>query len=242
MKILLLSDIHGNLAALQSVMDKIDKNYKIDACILLGDIIDYGMHSNEVIKLIKNFSFPILCNLWGNHENAIINGRYEKFSSERGKQCAQYTRSILSQESWKYLMECMVRYGKKEFECYGKKCLAVHASLLDEFWGKMEPEKEIDEYVNFDYVFSGHTHIPFFLEKYVRGDDLRKRNKKKVIFINPGSVGQPRNLNPMAQFAILDIKTEKIIFEKVLYDIQYEQKTYNGQVDDFYKNRLEIGV
>ncbi len=94
----------------------------------------------------------------------------------------------------------------------------------------------------YDYVFSGHSHMPHFIEIFYEADAPHRRNRKKTIFINPGSVGQPRNLNPMAQCVVLDTETEKVVYEKIPYDIEKEQASYHGQVDDFYKGRLEVGV
>ena len=71
---------------------------------------------------------------------------------------------------------------------------------------------------------------------------IRDRNKKKTVFINPGSVGQPRNLNNKAQFAVLDTETEEIKFEKIVYDVADEQRHFDGAVDEFYKTRLKDGV
>ena len=102
MNILIMSDIHGNIEALKSVNEYL-KNQKIDKLMLLGDIIDYGPHSNEVIEFISNLPYEIICNIWGNHEEAIIKEEYEKFSSNRGRVSAMYTRSILNENSWKYL-------------------------------------------------------------------------------------------------------------------------------------------
>ena len=68
------------------------------------------------------------------------------------------------------------------------------------------------------------------------------QHKKKTVFINPGSVGQPRNLNPMAQYCILNTGTGQVDMRKVPYDIGKEQASYHGQVDDFYRERLESGV
>lgn len=242
MNLLVMSDIHGNQSALLSVLDKVNTEYKIDACILLGDIIDYGMHSNEVIDILKQLSYPVLCNIRGNHEDAVVNEEYKRFSSERGRQCSKFTRSILTQNSWNYISQQMSDKGLFEFECAGKKCLAVHGSMEDEFWISLKPEEELTAYQKFDYVFSGHSHIPHYIEKYYSINNKNTRNKKKVIFINPGSVGQPRNLNPMAQYAVLDMKTEKVILDKAAYDILEEQSAYKGQVDEFYKNRLEMGI
>ena len=242
MKVLLLSDIHGNKAAFQAVLDQAAKFPSITACINLGDIIDYGMHSNEVIEIAKHLPYQMICNIRGNHEDAIIREDYSRFSSERGRDSARYTRSILTQESWDYIRNVMADCGKQEFTLGGKKCLAVHGSLADEYWTNLKPEEASAEYSGYDYVFSGHSHQLFLVERFYPCEDARRRNKKKVTFINPGSVGQPRNLNNMAQFVVLDMESEQISFEKVKYDVAAEQAAYHGQVDDFYRERLEWGV
>ena len=107
MNLLIMSDIHGNKSALLSVLKKVNAKHRIDACILLGDIIDYGMHSNEVIDILKGLSYPVLCNIRGNHEDAVVNENYERFSSERGRECSKFTRSILTQNSWDYINQEM---------------------------------------------------------------------------------------------------------------------------------------
>ena len=241
MKLLVMSDIHGNLSALEAVLDKA-KSHAVDACVLLGDLIDYGMRSNEVVATIANLHYPIICNIWGNHEQAIICEDYERFSSQRGKDCAKYTKSVLSESTLAYIKDKMLTQGLFEFETGGKKCLAVHGSLSDAYWKSINPSDALIEYEAYDYVFSGHSHLPHFFEKYYKTDDINKRNKKKVVFINPGSVGQPRNLNPLAQFVILDTDSQELYFEKVAYDIKCEQNFYAGNVDEFYKNRLKEGV
>ena len=100
MNLLVLSDIHGNQEALRAVLTYMGRAYQIDGCVLLGDLIDYGMHSNEVVQLLRNVQYPILCNILGNHEQAILTQDYDRFSSERGRQCARYTRSILNDHTW----------------------------------------------------------------------------------------------------------------------------------------------
>ena len=240
--LLLLSDIHGNMEALVSVLDYAEKTYDIDACAVLGDMIDYGMHSNEVIRRMEKLPYPVLCNIYGNHERAIIHEEYTRFSSDRGSRCARYTRENLDVHSVEYLQKTMEAAGRAEFVWKGKKCLAVHGNLEDVYWGKFDCSGAMEEYREYDYVFTGHSHIPHFLEKFYPIDNPLFRNQKKTIFINPGSVGQPRNLNNHAQFAVLDVDSERVIMEKVSYDIAKEQAAYQGQVDDFYKERLERGV
>lgn len=242
MKALILSDIHGNINALNAVLNKTLKDNSIEACVLLGDIIDYGMHSNEVIQKIQSLNYSLLCNIRGNHEEAIIQKDYSRFSSERGKESARYTRSILNEESWDYITNVMTCAGKYEFEMDGRKCLAVHGSLQDEYWKSINPDVDPEPYAEYDFVFSGHSHLPHFFEKYIKTDNPITRNKKKIMFINPGSVGQPRNINNFAQYVVLDTNTEEVLMGKEKYNIKEEQRAYHEQVDNFYKERLELGV
>ena len=242
MNLLVLSDIHGNQEALRAVLTYMGRAYQIDGCVLLGDLIDYGMHSNEVVQLLRNVQYPILCNILGNHEQAILTQDYDRFSSERGRQCARYTRSILNDQTWEYIRDEMTGSGQTELMLGEKKCLAVHGSLADVYWKSIAPGQDLADYGMYDYVFSGHSHMPHFIEIFYEADAPHRRNRKKTIFINPGSVGQPRTLNPMAQCVVLDTETEKVVYEKIPYDIEKEQASYHGQVDDFYKGRLEVGV
>lgn len=239
MKIVILSDIHANLTAFNAVLEFTSK---ADGLILLGDLIDYGPHSNEVIKLIMDCKTPILCNITGNHEHAVINGDYSRFSSQRGRISAQFTRKSLNNTSWQYIKTVMSLNGFQKFIIDGNKCLAVHGSLDDTYWKPLMPWDNLEAYKSYDYVFSGHSHVPHFFEKFYEADDIRHRNKKKTVFINPGSVGQPRNLNPMAQYAVWDTVTGEVTMAKVYYDIAKEQQAFSPVIDIFYKERLESGV
>ncbi len=241
MAVLLMSDIHGNFNALKEMLGKV-KNYKIDACILLGDIIDYGMHSNEIIQMLQSLKYPFICNIRGNHEKAVMEKDYVNFSSKRGRESAMYTRNTLDENSFSYINDKMAARGLLEFTYYNKRCLAVHGSIEDEYWGIVTPGQELAEYSNYDYVFSGHSHKPHFFEVYYGTNDVKRRNQKKTIFINPGSIGQPRNLNPMAQAAVLDFETEELHFFKAGYNITEEQKDFADSVDIFYKERLWYGI
>lgn len=74
MKVILFADIHANLSAFEAVLADIEKHYQPDAMISLGDFIDYGMRSNEIIERIQTVNIPLLANLKGNHEKALIDG------------------------------------------------------------------------------------------------------------------------------------------------------------------------
>lgn len=241
MQIVVLSDIHGNVSALKSVLENVKEKYNPDAMALLGDFIDYGMRSNEVIEIIQAIEYPVLCNLWGNHEMAIMNEEYDRFSSKRGEVSARHTRKKLSDHSFLYLEEIKGKSGFQEFMFCNYLFLAIHGSLEDPYWKAISPNSNLEGYGKYDYVLSGHSHYSHVFSAFYPVDDPAMRNKKRTVFINPGSVGQPRNHNPSAQYAVLDTENG-ITLQTVKYDIKSEQSYYTDEVDSFYCDRLSRGV
>lgn len=243
--IIILSDIHGNLSALNSIIDDFEtKEYRPNSIAILGDNINYGMRPDEVIECLKNLSekYNIIVNLFGNHEKAIIDGDTSHFSTERGKQMLDYTRKNISKNSLDYI-KGLTKEGFTESVINGIRILFIHGSLLDPYWGKLNPDTaDNNQYSQYDYVISGHSHIPQLFEKFYTFDNLEYRNKKRTIFLNPGSVGQPRNHNPRAQYLYIEIESEIFHFNSVVYDIKAEQVLYTNETDSFYRNRLENGI
>ena len=241
MKFAILSDIHANLTALETVFDYIDNKYINEEVrlIILGDLINYGPRPNETIDLIKKRDpFALIL---GNHEQSFKTGEVTRFSSKRGIESLKFTATILNSHSKDFI--ALYNRGTLELEIANRKVLLVHGDLTDVFWGKMnkeEMEKKI--YARFDFVLSGHTHIPHFVEIFYFSNRPLYRNKRKTIFINPGSVGQPRNHNNCAQFCITDFSTECICFKKIIYNIGKETSYFSNNIDSFYKKRLEAGI
>jgi predicted phosphodiesterase len=132
--------------------------------------------------------------------------------------------------------------GLAELKIDGKRILCVHGDINDNYWSSLNLISDPSPYEGYDYVLSGHSHIPHYFEQYYKVDDPKMRNKRKCIFVNPGSVGQPRNRNNRAQYCILDFGTEEIQFRKVDYDIDFEQEAFDDSVDSFYKKRLRYGT
>lgn len=243
MRIILLSDIHANLTALQAILDDIQGIGSFDSYVVLGDLVNYGSRPNEVIDLIDQLSPKIIINLWGNHEYSIFGGSLDCFSSDRGRAVLRYTNTILTEKSRNYLDSQMSHSGYEECIIEGKKFLFIHGNLDDPYWGKFGIDKMNDErYAEFDYVISGHSHIPFYVEQFFSSDNREYRNKKRTIFINPGSVGQPRNHNPFAQYGILDTLTGNYEHRSVRYDVIEEQAFFDNNINLFYKERLILGI
>lgn len=245
-KYLLLSDIHGNVSALDAVWKDCGEE-DFTGIILLGDCIDYGMRSNEVIQKLVDLSFHawkdrMIVNIWGNHEKLLFDRDLERLSSDRGRVMAKYTAKQISKQSLDYICTDMRQEGICEFEIDGMRCLALHGSLNDCYWEAIEPENVRGDYAGYDFVFSGHSHCSHVFTKFYPTGDSKLRYRKAVTFINPGSVGQPRNQNPNSQYAVLTLPSKQVELRTVGYDIEYEQSLFPAEIDAFYKNRLTLGI
>lgn len=241
MKLLVLSDIHANLSALDAVLEEALAEGP-DAVAYLGDYIDYGMRPNEVVARLAALDLPVACAIWGNHEDAILAGHYGRFSTPRGEASARYMETLLEDDTRTWLEDIPGKSGMLEFEWAGLKCLAIHGSLADPYWKALDvASADLSAYEAYDVVLSGHNHIPNVYQAFYAADAPLMRNKRRCLFVNPGSVGQPRNHDTRAHYALLDSQGP-VTLGAVPYDIAFEQALYNGNVDDFYRARLALGV
>ncbi len=245
-KYLILSDIHGNISAFDAVRKDCGDEI-FDGVILLGDCIDYGMRSNEVLEELRqlessSWNGKMLANLWGNHERLVIDKDLERLSSDRGRAMAVYTERRLTKASFDYIRNKMNPDGYQEFRLGSFHALAVHGSYEDYYWKAVMPDDLKGDYCGYDFVFSGHSHYPHCFTKFYDAENKKLRNKKAVVFINPGSVGQPRNQNPCAQYAVLHLPSKRTELRAVEYDVKYEQSLFPDEIDEFYKTRLETGI
>ncbi|MDR1975210.1 MAG: metallophosphatase family protein [Bacteroidales bacterium] len=235
MKYAIFSDIHSNLTALQACYEHFLALNTPAKIVILGDYIDYGPRPNETVEYIQNMSPHIV--LCGNHEKALNGGEDSKFSSPRGVTSSRLTRQVLDVSSMKFIDKNNNAFIEHD------NILFIHGDLSNPYWGKMSySEMQDTKYRKYDFVISGHTHIPHLLEIFYETENLNMRNKKKTIFLNPGSVGQPRNHCPNAQYMVMDTETEEFNYYKVPYDIKLEQSFFTEEFDVFYKNRLIFGV
>lgn len=199
MKTLLISDIHGNYEALKKVisLENWDKIY------CMGDIVDYGPSNQECVDLIRKKADLIVR---GNHDNAVAFGvdcgcGYE--IKDLSQEVRKVTVENLTQESKKYLINLPITDKINDH-------LLVHASQNDLF-KYLKPDTNKEEFEEFkdvkqDLIFLGHTHLQMDREIY------GKR------FINPGSLGQPRDGDTRAAYAVLE--DGEITFHRMEYDIE----------------------
>jgi predicted phosphodiesterase len=215
--IALISDIHGNYPALTAVLNKID-NLGISEIFCLGDIVGYYSQVNECCEELQKRNIKCVI---GNHDWYMIS----KTSCPRSKSandCLQYQAKIIKNENltWLQKLPIILQVGQLS---------AVHAGWnnpLDEYLIDVNPN--YFDLINGHYFASGHTHI----------QSIIKFGSK--LFCNPGSVGQPRDDNPLAAFATFD-GTEFQLY-RVDYDIELTCKLmYEAGFNEYYFNRLRIG-
>lgn len=222
MRIAVISDIHSNIYALQSVFDDID-NRNIDLVACTGDLVGYGTKPNEVIDLIrKNKVLTIM----GNYDDAIGNYKIvcgcdypDPKDAEKAGLSMYFTSTETTKENKEYLSnlpkEATLKFNDKTIRL-------VHGStrLINEYL--KEDSKEADEVMSNlveDILICGHTHIPY--AKYY-GDKL---------LVNAGSVGKPKTNNPNANYVVIDINNDekssdrvKVEIIEVIYDFEKEAR------------------
>jgi predicted phosphodiesterase len=223
MRILIISDIHSNLTALEAVL--IDAE-PYDATWCLGDLVGYGPDPNECIQRVREL--PNLVCLIGNHDAAVIgNIDIDSFNQE-ARVVVRWTQHVLSDENERYLR------GLPETQVNDSVTLA-HGSPRQPVWEYLLDNRTAT--LNFDFFdtpfcFVGHSHLPvvFQLDKNRRLADLSipemeqpLEMRPRAIF-NPGSVGQPRDRDPRAAYAIFDSDSLTWTCRRVDYEISRVQE------------------
>ncbi|WP_297523703.1 metallophosphoesterase family protein [Thermococcus sp.] len=212
MLIALISDIHSNLEALQAVWREIGG---ADVILCMGDLVGYGPNPNEVVEFVRgrmeerNF----LC-IRGNHDNAIAFGAEWGFNPY-AREAVRWHQRVMSIENLEFLRRLPVRGLFKDDA--GRSYLMIHGSPrapLDEYLFPWLPESEFRTvlgYVRQDDLLVGHTHVPM----------LKLINGRRII--NPGGVGQPRDGDWRAAYALINTDEEppdNVEFHRVEYDVE----------------------
>jgi len=226
LKLALISDIHGNLAALEAVLDSI-KRIGVDRIFCLGDIVGYGARPNECVDLVKSHDIPCIC---GNHDEVAISSRGLSCFTPNAKKAILWTQEQLTDESHLYLSELKFTI---EFEGL----LLVHASPIDlESWPYIFTQTDADTaFQSFTHpvCFFGHTHFPVIFHE-------SEENRR---LINVGSVGQPRDYDPRACWGLYDSSTGEFRWIRVEYNIENTvQEIFDAKLPGFLAERLLRGV
>ncbi len=225
--IAVISDLHSNLEALEAVLKDIQSK-KISKIFCCGDIVGYNTNPNEVCELLEKKQ--VTCIL-GNHDQAILSKDYSWFNSV-AEVALQWTQENISKKSTSFL-KSLSTFHEEIIE--NKKHFFVHGSPEDHLYQYVFPgvsDKILEKFLKStkaDVLVMGHTHFPF----------TRKLGNKLVV--NPGSVGQPRDNNPKASYAIMDGLEASI--RRVPYDfITTQKKLKNADLPYYLSARLAEGI
>ncbi len=224
MRILVISDIHANYVALESVLADAGK---VDEVWCLGDIVGYGPDPNACVERVREL--PRLTCVLGNHDMAVI-GRVPRsaFNTEARHSLAWQERVLMASN-----MD-FLRSLPHTLQVRGQVSL-VHGSPRDPVWEYVL--NTLTARMNFPlfdtpWCFVGHTHAQFIF----RWNEKRRRvvldiprpgevmTLPKRAILNPGSVGQPRDRDPRAAYAIFDPETNSWEPRRVEYDIEAVQQ------------------
>jgi predicted phosphodiesterase len=241
MKAAIISDIHSNLEALRAVVKDIKKR-RIKRIFCLGDLVGYGANPNECIELCANESKIIVA---GNHDWATLGKTDVSVFNPVAAEAIGWTQTNTTKSN----IALLKKYGLAETV---DTILLVHASPhKPEMWSylfSLEEFKQQFEFFKEQVCFVWHSHIPSAVFQDANGyTDFLRDNPFPLIetrryVVNVGSVGQPRDLDPRAGYAIYDGNKKSIDIVRLDYNIPLaQQKVLDAGLPEVLADRLLMG-
>ncbi len=241
MKYALLSDIHGNLEALGAVLSDIETR-KVDQIHCLGDVIGYGADPVACLELVQQH-----CDikLMGNHEYAVIGLSSTEHYNDAARIATDWTRMQITDHELEIINGFEMKHTIEDV-------LLVHASPYDpgRWHYILTPAAAQQAFTNLEerICFFGHSHLPQIyveqdegLPRCLAGHNFMPAEDGRYL-INVGSVGQPRDDDPRACYAIYDPEEGELNYHRVEYDIELTQsKMARASMPQMLISRLSLG-
>ena len=230
MRVLIISDIHANLTAFKAVLE--DTKDKWDVIWFLGDLVGYGPDPNECVAELQKYNHIALS---GNHDQAVLGNLDIKSFNREAVAAITWTQEAISDETKEYLANCPSKHVEGIFTL-------AHASPRYPVWEYiLDPHTAAENFGWFEteYCIVGHTHVPVMFEEHNNGHRtivVRMPNYGEMVppyplsegngrlIINPGSVGQPRDSDPRAAYALLDTDEMTWEYKRVEYPVAEVQE------------------
>ncbi len=241
MRYAVLSDIHGNLEALEAVLA--DASEEADAVLCLGDVVGYGADPVACVEIVGARAATIVA---GNHEHAVAGLLDLEWFNPYARAAAEWTRERLDADHVSYLAALPLTS-----EVAG--ATLVHASpRRPEEWDYLiSAEDGFDAFAAFStrLCFVGHSHVPGFWSlgssgpEYLPGANGVTLEHGRRYLVNVGSVGQPRDRDPRAAYALWDVERGRLGIRRVPYEIERAQrKILAGGLPRLLSDRLARGA
>jgi diadenosine tetraphosphatase ApaH/serine/threonine PP2A family protein phosphatase len=223
MRIAVISDVHGNLNALERVLEEIGAE-QVDAVWCLGDTVGYGARPNECCATVEERTAVCLA---GNHDllalrKVVFPGDFNPDAAVSG----DWTAAVLDASSAEFLATLASEAHELDADLF-------HASARDPVWEYVLSEdaaRATLELTASPLVLVGHSHVPLAIELVddalsgghaPAGTDISLERGRWIL--NPGSVGQPRDGDPRAAWLLLDFSARSAVFRRLAYDVAATQ-------------------
>jgi predicted phosphodiesterase len=241
MKIALISDIHSNLEAFQAVA-KSFAHHSVGKILFLGDITGYGANPNECIDLLRSITD---CNIAGNHDFAVVDKTDISYFNPYAQDAVLWTKAVLTREHALFLSALPLCGALYDF-------MFVHSTPLHpELWDYIVSFSDaLISFNNFtqQICFIGHSHHPgIFVQDHAGRISAEEKTTISIkegsrYIINIGSVGQPRDGNPLSSYGMYDTENKEYRLIRVEYNISAaQQKILAAGLPRFLATRLSVG-
>ena len=239
MRILVISDIHANLTALDAVLTDAGE---FDAAWCLGDLVGYGPDPNECIAKVR--ALPNLRCIIGNHDAAALDKIDTKTFNLEARQALEWTQKTLTETSISFLSSLQQKIEINNVTL-------THGSPRHPVWEYLMDSQTAAlnfDYFSTPYCFVGHTHLPVVYTREEKKLVVYKPTPNNKItlsprtIINPGSVGQPRDHDPRAAYVIYNPGENTWDYRRLTYDIPAVQtRMADAQLPERHIVRLQAG-
>jgi putative phosphoesterase len=238
-RITIFGDIHGNLPALDSVLADID-SHDHTSLYCLGDLVGYGTFPNEVIEIIRKRNIPTLM---GNYDQGVGNNSDDcgcaytsKEAEALGKRSIAWTNQHTTTDNKLFLQQLTTQIP---LQLDGLRVRLVHGSprKINEYLYADRPDATLERLLDMaeaDVLICGHTHIPY-----------HKNLPSGRHIVNAGSVGKPKDGNPLACYLVLEVSNSDVgvTFRRVRYDVERAAKAIEAsEMPNEYAEMLRTGT
>jgi predicted phosphodiesterase len=224
MRYAIISDIHANLAAFMAVLDDIEYRGGVEKVWCLGDTVGYGPDPHECIELLQRTNHICVA---GNHDWAAIDKIGISEFNPDAAATSQWTTKQLNPRDKKYLGSLPLVIEEDNFTL-------VHGSPREPTWEyitSISIAKQNFAYFKSQFCLAGHSHVPLVFSYNDSGTcsycqfqpNVGLTPGKNRLIVNPGSVGQPRDGNAQASYAIYDSEIRMVRLYRIPYDIHITQ-------------------
>ncbi len=247
MRYLILSDMHGNWSAFETVLRRVRRK-RFDATLVLGDLVGYGAAPNQVVGAVRALSGRLVV-VRGNHDKVVAGVDGGENFNHAALAAARWTTTRLTGQNLRYVRRLPA--GPLEVEDDVAVC---HGSPIDEDRYLFTDRDALDVFSGFDagVTFFGHTHVTslFSLEggaigvRHLDGEqgtvELRRDGR---YLVNPGSIGQPRDGDPRASYMIYDSDRRVVRWYRVEYPVAAAQRRIlEAGLPPLLAERLAVGM